>query len=337
MKPSISVVIPVYNRFDLLTAVVDSILAQTLPVLEVILVDDGSIDNTPELLPRHVQETPSWRDRVQYIYQENQGQSAALNTGIARARGEWLAISSNDDLWLPQKLERQFQVLEQYDDCGLCFTDAWFMNTPHMKSLTLFEFAGRQFPGESGKVEDAVRLLLHHQPVWCQTTVVKTDIVRSIGGFDRELRFSEDYDFVFRLALQTKFCYVGLPMVLIDRTPSVSRHTGAALDWQKKDFKLRMDERRLVKMLELSQGLAPDIQKGVRENMRAHFSKWANWYLERGESEKALTAITRAKEYDWTPGVAVKWFLTKFSPGLAGRLVARREHGLRTQNAGINC
>src|SRR5271165_3737623 len=82
MHPTISVVIPLYNRFDRLKYAVESVLAQTLPVSEVILVDDGSTDDTPELLPRYIAENVRWRERVIYVRQENQGPSVARKNGI---------------------------------------------------------------------------------------------------------------------------------------------------------------------------------------------------------------------------------------------------------------
>jgi glycosyltransferase involved in cell wall biosynthesis len=336
MTPKISVIIAVYNRFDLLKSVVETILAQTLPVEEIILVDDGSIDDTPELLPRYIAEHSAWRDRCRYIYQDNQGQSAANNTGIAAANGDWLAFNANDDLWLPQKLELQFRALEKYENCQLCFTDAWFMNTPQMKSITLFEFAGKEFPGETGIVEDPVRLLVRNQPVWMQTVVAHADLVRRVGGLDPQLRFSEDYDFAFRMALQTKFCYVGLPMVIIDRTPSTLRHSGASLNWQKKEFKLHMDGRRLEKQWEISKTLAPDIQSSVRDNLRGHYSKWVNHHLKSGNYEKATEAAAKAAMYKLTPGTAFKWALTRLSPRLAGKVISLRDQRDEIRYSGVN-
>ena len=103
MSPTISVIVTVYNRFELTKRAVESVLAQTLPVSEVLLMDDGSFDGTSELLPEYLEGNPAWRERVHYSHQKNQGPGAARNNGIAKATGEWLAFIDNDDLWLPQK------------------------------------------------------------------------------------------------------------------------------------------------------------------------------------------------------------------------------------------
>lgn len=337
MTPEISVVVPLHNQPNLVRHAVDCVLAQTVPVLEVIVIDDGSKEDVKAEVERNMAEKPAWRERVQYYYQEHQGQSVALNNGIARAKGEWIAFNANDDIWLPYKLEWQFRAIEKYgDQCGLCFTDAWFMNNQYMKEITLFEFAQKRFPGAIGIVEDPVRLLLIHQPVWVQTLAARADLLRQIGGFDPQLRFSEDYDIVFRLALHTKFCYVGVPMVLIDRRHSEERHAGASTDWHRKDFKLRMDGRRLETQLSLSEGLAPDIQKAARRNLRHHYSKWTNWYLRNREYEKARQAVSTAAKYDLSPGIAFKWALAHLAPPLATKVVLAREERDQRENVGIN-
>ena len=143
MNSSISVIVTVYNRFELTKRAVESVLGQTLAVSEVILLDDGSFDGTSELLQKHLRENARWRGRVRYVRQDNQGPGAARNRGIAEARGEWLAFIDNDDLWLPQKLEWQFRALDHFEQCDACITDAWFMNNPYMK-MTLFQLAGKE-------------------------------------------------------------------------------------------------------------------------------------------------------------------------------------------------
>jgi glycosyltransferase involved in cell wall biosynthesis len=323
----VSVIIPVYGRFNLLKHAVESILAQTRPVSEVILVDDGSIDETPRVLPRYIAEKPEWRERVRYFCQENQGQSVAFNNGIAKAKGEWLSFNGSDDLWLPWKLEWQFHALEKYkDQCGLCFTDAWFMKNPHRKT-SVFQQSGNQGHELLGMIRDPARLIASQISVWCQTVIVRADLVRSVGGFDPFLRCGEDRDFLFRAALVSAFCYVGMPMVLIDRSPAELRHMGEAKNWDREEFRLRMDQYRVEKQLSLGGGLDSGIRKSIRRNVQAIHSQWADLYLDKGEFRKAGEAMSTAMEY--CPGLemALKWVLTRLAPELAKKVIeVRRQH-----------
>jgi len=341
MNPTISVVIPVYNRFELLKRAVESVLAQTLPVSEVILVDDGSTDGTSDLLPRYVAENPAWRGRVRYFYQKNQGPSVASNNGVARVKGEWLALLANDDLWLPQKLEWQFRALERFKgQCGLCFTDAWFMNNPHMK-MTLFQLAGRQHNEPMGIIPDPIKYTLERgplagvHPIWMQTVVVRTDLIRRLGGADPELRYGDDDDMVFRLACETTFCFVSMPMVLIDRTPREERHVGEGKNWDRVDFRLRMIQRSFEKRLGMSERLPEGVRKAIRRDLSAIHSGWTNWFLEKREYGKAREAVTEAARLHFSPEIAVKWALTRFAPKLARKAVLVREQRRARVNHGI--
>jgi glycosyltransferase involved in cell wall biosynthesis len=341
MKPTISVVIPVYNRFDLLKHAVNSVLAQTLPVIEVILVDDGSVDETPALLPRYIAGNEAWRDRVVYLHQENQGPNVARNNGIARARGEWLAFLDNDDLWLPQKLEWQFRALEEFkDECSACITDAWFMNNPYMK-MTLFQLAGKRHGQPMGVITDPLQYMLKTNsivgvhPVWLQNLVARTDIVRRIGGFDANLRFGDDDDFAFRLGCETKICFVSLPMVLIDRTPPAERHVGASKNWDNMDFRLHMAQFRFEKRLRMGQRLPAEVRRTVRRDLAAVHSGWANWFLQRREYIRARQALKEAAALHLTAGIAIKWMVTQFTPDLARKVVIARDRNRSRRNFGI--
>jgi len=184
MYPKISVIIPAYNRFGTLAYAIESALVQTIPIHELIIIDDGSQDETPVMVPRMIEEEPRWRGRVRYFRQENRGQSAALNKGIELVSGEWIAFNANDDMWLPWKLEWQFRALEKFKDtCELCFTDAWFMNNPHMKdSLFKFKLFKMRQGALFGMVEDPARLIASNRhPVWVQTCVAPTNKIRKIG------------------------------------------------------------------------------------------------------------------------------------------------------------
>lgn len=325
MSPNISVIIPAYNRFLDLTRSVQSILAQTVPVTEVIVVDDGSTDETPELFPRYISANPLWRERVRYFWQENQGQSVALNNGIARARGEWLGFNAHDDLWLPRKLEWQFRALERGNPhSSLCFTNAWFMNNARM-NMTLFQFAGAPYNKEVGTVDDVIACI-DDRHAWVQTAIARNTLVRQVGGFDPTLRYDEDTDFIFRMSLVTTLSYVNVPLVLIDRSPASERHAGPGLEWHKEEFRLRTLQRRFEKNLHQIEGIRPDFEKSLRRRLRQIHSAWANLYLRRGDYYKARESVSWAARYNLTPAIALKWALTRAVPRLARILALTVEH-----------
>jgi len=323
--PTVSAVIPTYNRGHLLKNAIDSILAQTYPVHEIIVVDDGSTDGTREMLESYVkEESGSIRCPVHYFYQQNQGQSVALNKGIEMGNGEWIAFLHSDDAWLPQKLESQFRAIEHFDwQCGLCFTDAQFVNNPHMQTAT-FQLAGMCYQQPLGIVSDPLRSIVgSEQPypgVWVSTQLVRADLARRIAGFDPQLRCSEDQDFLFRLALITNLCFVNSPQVSIDRTPVWDR---ASKLWDRVDIRLRNDQYRCEKWLNLSAELPPDVRIGIRNNLRDIHSAWTNFYLEREEYESARQEISTALKYGLTYMLAIKWILTQIAPKLARKVVLK--------------
>src|SRR5581483_10473204 len=108
--PKVSVIIPTYNRAYTLEASINSVLAQTFTDFELIVVDDGSTDDTPQLMRRIIESGTPGSDRIRYVVQEQQGQSGAFNNGVRIASGEWIAFLDSDDIWLPTKLELQLRA-----------------------------------------------------------------------------------------------------------------------------------------------------------------------------------------------------------------------------------
>ena len=179
-----SVVIPHYNRASLLGESLESVLAQTVPPAEVIVVDDAS---RPEERAR----IEPWAARVRILDQpQNGGVAAARNAGLAAATSEWVAFLDSDDLWVPGKLERQLAHLAEHPTCDGVYT-----------GLAVF------YPGGREVVRDPLppRLTLHdaliHNMIHVQTLIVRTRLLREIGGFDAALRVAEDDDLSIRLAL----------------------------------------------------------------------------------------------------------------------------------------
>jgi hypothetical protein len=161
--------------------------------------------------------------------------------------------------------------------------------------------------------------------VCLSSLIARADVVRKTGGFDPKLLYSQDSEFMFRLALLTGFCYVNLPLVQFDRSPVEVRHVGVQSEWNKFEFWLQDSQRRLEGLLRLSEGLPMKIRKVIRERLSNVHSGWTNWYLETGQYEKAREAVSKAAQLDLTFNVAVKWLLTWTSPQLALRTVRRRK------------
>ncbi len=204
-RPSVSVIIPTYNCAAYITEAVESVLAQTYRKFEIIVVDDGSTDNTRELLARFM-------DKIRYIYEENSGGPARpRNSGILAARGTYIAFHDSDDIMLPEKISSAVAFLEDFPDIGMVFTNF----------LTCDEF-GKRYPGAyldrfddmkglqkvrvgenrfllSGKV--AFDALFHGNFVGTSGVMVPKTIFSTIGFFDETVSRGglEDRDMWFRI------------------------------------------------------------------------------------------------------------------------------------------
>jgi glycosyltransferase involved in cell wall biosynthesis len=328
MKPKVSVIIPTYNRSVQVQNTIRSVLSQTFTDFEVIVVDDGSSDDTGKVLAE------TFADRIYYYFQANQGLSAALNKGLAEAQGEWVAFLDSDDLWEKEKLEWQFKALEQFGPrCGACYTDVRFFNYPETR--TMFQLADEEDRHEEtmGLSTNALKLVAGPggagMVVCICSILARADLVARAGGFDSNLRFGMDSDFLFRLAMLTDFCYVNRPLTLVDRSPAEKRHVGVSSEWDNLEFVLRQTQIRFEKFLSLSEGLPTKMRKLILAGLSSVHSGLANCHLAAGEYGRAREAALKAAQVDLTFNVAVKWLLTWISPRMALRAVQRHQQRTR--------
>jgi glycosyltransferase involved in cell wall biosynthesis len=324
MNPKVSVVIPTYNRAAKVRNAIESVLAQTVSDLEVIVVDDGSSDGTSSSLEEN------FGDRIRYYAQANQGASVARNKGIMEARGTWIAFLDSDDVWEKEKLEWQFRALERFGPrCGGCYTDIRFFNHPETRTMFQMAEESTRHEGTIGVNTNVLKLLVRPggagMVVCLSSFLTRADVARSTGGFDPKLLFSEDSEFLFRLAMLTGFCYVNRPLVRFDRSPAEFRHVGVSSDWDKLDCFLQNSQIRLEGLLRLSDALPTEVRNLIREQLGSIHSGWTNWYLDNGQHQKAREAVSRAAQLDLTFNIAVKWLLTWVSPRLARRTVRRHQ------------
>ena len=323
MNPKVSVIIPTYNRSIQVQNSIQSVLCQTFTDFEVIVVDDGSSDDTKKVLAE------TFGDRIRYYFQTNQGLSAALNKGLTEAQGEWVAFLDSDDLWEKEKLEWQFKALEQFGpQCGASYTDVRFFNYPETRTMFQLADENDRHEGTMGVSRNVLKLVVSPggagMVVCICSILARADLVRRAGGFDTNLRFGMDSDFLFRLAMLTEFCYVNRPLVLVDRAPAENRHVGVSSEWHKLEFVLRQTQIRLEKFL-LSESLPTKLRKLIVAGLSSVHSGLANCHLEAGDYGRAREALSRAAQLDLTFNIAVKWLLTWVSPRLALRAVQQHQ------------
>ncbi len=216
-RPSISVVIPAYNREHTILTAVRSVLWQTLPPTEVIVVDDGSTDNTAAAVEG------LGDSRVRLIRQLNGGISAARNAGIHAAACEWVAFQDSDDEWLATKLERQFAA----QAANAASPDAFFCAMVIAGALddTGSSQARRQIayhpdPGLALVSGNMLSILLRTNPISTQTLVARRTTLHDAGLFDTGLKSLVDWDIAIRLARLGPIGFLDEPLVVQRFTPN---------------------------------------------------------------------------------------------------------------------
>jgi glycosyltransferase involved in cell wall biosynthesis len=320
----ISVIVPTFNRAMIVTRAIASILKQTYPVHEIVVVDDGSTDHTEEALQKFLGLVNDENVPVRYVTQKQQGVAAARNTGIAHATGDWIAFLDSDDIWLAEKLEWQVKALQNYAGISeACVTDACYANNPFL-TQSAFTAVRNRFNGVMGIITEYPRRITSHQfhGAYLQALLVRTELIRRLGGFYAPFPVNEDTDFFFQLAQNTSVCYVNIPLVKIDRTPN--RTTGLTDLRNNETYRLRMAQLMYEKWLMEYQGGDPEIPMRIRQRLRDIHIGWASCHLIAGDSVKALHSVTAALEYSFSLKGAVKWVSIKFTPELTKSQLLRR-------------
>ncbi len=199
----VSVVIATYNYSRFLAESVDSVLSQTCGNIELIVVDDGSTDETQAIMHR-------WQDdgRVSYVRQAHRGAAAAYNTGLMKAAGEYLALQAADDAWLPEKLARQVAALDAHPAIGLVYSDTIVVDADGVPQRRHFSAAGRV--PHVGRV---LPMLLLENFVPASSVVMRRSVLRAVGLHEETLEVCEDWDLWLRIAARFEFGYIDAPLV----------------------------------------------------------------------------------------------------------------------------
>ena len=319
--PAVSAIIPTYNCARYLPEAIDSVLAQTYRDFEIIVVDDGSTDNTQEVLA-------PYGDRVRVIKQPNQGRSAARNTGILAARGEYVAFLDADDLWLSRKLGKQMAFLEARPDVRWVYSD-----------YAMFDEGGRQcesvFCARRVACLPETQAVLHALPggiVWTGTVLVEASCFKEVGAFDSSLPVSEDSDMWVRLACRFAAGCIRDTLALYRRHPGqvTSRAQSGLFEYcrcrryrrflREQKGQLPPNVRRAA--VSVARRCYADAARGVAEVALAagHKRRARRWFL------RALSAacLDRANRSELVP-----WYLGRLLDTVLPESVMQRVRGLK--------
>ncbi len=197
-SPQISVIIPTCNRAWSLEKAIDSVQAQTLPPTEIIVVDDGSTDDTPDLLA-------AYGKSIRVFTQPNQGVSAARNQGIRHSSGDYIALLDSDDSWKPEKLACQMDFFFDHPDAMICQTqEIWIRNGKRVNPM-------QKHAKPSGMIFEPS---LHRCLVSPSAVMMKKAVFDLKGMFNQDFAVCEDYDLWLRISTD-------IPIYLIDRPLTV--------------------------------------------------------------------------------------------------------------------
>jgi glycosyltransferase involved in cell wall biosynthesis len=339
-KELVSVVVPTYNRAYCVARALDSALGQTHRNVEVILVDDGSTDNTTDLIRERYRNEP----RLRYLTQRNQGVSTARNTGILAARGDYVGLLDSDDYWHPWKLEAQLAAFRRFPQAGMVWTDMEAIHPDGQifdpKYLRTMYDAYRIFgdddlfsgqaplrelaPGLGSLAENASVFvgdifspMIMGSLVHTSTVLLRRERIDQVGLFNPELKCAgEDYDFHLRTCRLGEVAFINLSSIQYQR--GLTDH-------------LLRDEHRLALAQNFLKAVTPFLERdrdrihlpdAMIRRMLAKAHSWAGeMALDTGDMPLAREHLRQSLSYKWfQPRFAGMWLLTMFPFSIENRM-----------------
>jgi glycosyltransferase involved in cell wall biosynthesis len=321
-SPLISIVIPSYNQAKYIAYNLDSILAQTYSNFEVIFIDDGSKDNTAEILKNYTEKD----SRIKYFYQNNSERAVARSHGISKANGKYICLVDSDDTWLPHKLETQLAVMENDPEIILCYAPVNRID-PENKPL---KNAARQQEGYSGLI---YKHLLMRNFIPSVTPMIRASMLKNIGEQVTDFIPYEDWDFWLRLSRCGKFHHIKEALgnyrlhpqqsVKNVKAPRIEEVTIKILDANTQESLLEHAD--FLNFLDLDD---ENFKASVQEAYSLAYLRIAYWYLVAGDSktaqEKLKVSLSKNTLRLIDPRFSVLWlcsYLSSFNKELVTKFL----------------
>jgi len=278
-QPLVSVILPTYNRAHCLAETLNSILSQTYKNLELIVIDDGSTDDTRQLIEQ-------FNGNIRYYYQENHGVSNARNHGIRKVQGEFIAFADSDDTWSPNKIEQQLAFFNRHPAIGLCFTDA-LIKKKNGKVKEKYQVIGHNDDAVYGLNE-----VLQDPYFGLPTVMIRTSVLNATGGFDESLKTAEDLDLYFRVALHKPVGYLHQLLVTINQCDG-------SLSSDEASYESNIDvlTRFVASNSDACREVGFDVQQALA-NIHLEYAKSLLWS---GQSREARAQLKKALRYKASP------------------------------------
>ena len=281
---TVSVVIPTLNRSDLLKRAISSVLMQTLVPDEIIVVDNGSSDETDIMVS-------SLFPTIKYLVERKKGVSAARNRGIRFAQSNWIALLDSDDTWKPNKIEKQLQFANQNKGLRLIHTnEIWYRNGKLLNQMKKHQKSG-------GNIFEKSLELCCVSP---SSSIIKKDVFNDYGFFDEKLEVCEDYDMWIRITAKEEIGYLSEPMVFkygghedqlskkfwgMDRFRIKSLEKNIENNWFSKEQSKTVYKKLIEKLIIVSNGAK---KRGNKETFEKYDQKLKLW-------------LTKSKKFDYEP------------------------------------
>lgn len=275
--PAVSVIVATYNRANLVCETIESILQQRFEDYELIVVDDGSTDNTRTVLK-------TFGSRVRYLYQKNSGPSAARNAGVRHALGRWIAIQDSDDLCAPNHLECLYGYVSNHPHYGMVFANGGYLGgSKHDRKTIIPTAKSRRLAAQGVKLTD----LFDKSIVRLQAALISKAAYEAVGGHDETLRICMDLDLAFRLFMNSPVAYLD-EVVFFYR-----KHEGNSS--RNEELRLTENIRVIEKLLAQYKNAGTVLgEKRVAARLAYRYYRLAKRRRKHGEANEARSAIRQA-------------------------------------------